>query len=437
MQKDNKIQDELIDIMNNINHQKLMYFIFLVSVLAVNLTPIEVYSLLTYVLIFLSLFLKGRIDWFFLRIVAPLFLFMFLGVVNSWGNEGRDVVRDLMYALFPISFLYIGNLLAKHKVPFQSLASMIIAVACLLAVIHLTGLIANPDGSAEGISGLTPAGYLTSDIVVIGLMLLLFRRRLGIAAFSLGSVKLNSLLAFTLLLLSLIFSFSRTQWMMFLFLMFPIIPIGRLTKILIILGSIVAIMVLVNFQGAFEIPEEVTFTQKILRSVAEVSISDYQNFHEISYNWRGFETFRAIMTWIEGGWGAIIAGKGFGALAELGFTMELAGSDFDAIPVLHNGYAYILLKTGLLGIACYCYFYISVWRYKPQPSLVVDVVLIENSFRIKTGIVLALASSMYVVGGIAEVHSAEFVILLGYLLRKKYDASVTPAIEGIHPRRLI
>ena len=53
-------------------------------------------------------------------------------------------------------------------------------------------------------------------------------------------------------------------------------------------------------------------------------------------------------------------GGGFGSLVDLGFAMQLGpGQEFQFIPVLHNGYMYLLVKTGFLGLTWFVLFIVQ------------------------------------------------------------------------------
>ena len=58
---------------------------------------------------------------------------------------------------------------------------------------------------------------------------------------------------------------------------------------------------------------------------------------------------------------SFIIGKGFGALVDLKFKAPLSSENIRFIPILHNGYSYILFKTGIIGLFLYLIFLISLY----------------------------------------------------------------------------
>ncbi len=160
-----------------------------------------------------------------------------------------------------------------------------------------------------------------------------------------------------------------------------------------------------------------TFRGKIARSVREVVAKEYTNYKDITINWRGHETWKALETFRSGNVRQKILGHGFGALVKLDMTMILAGEEFTEIPILHNGYAYILVKTGILGIICYLLYYI-ILLYRSRPSANSNIPERIMMSRLLLGITIVLILTMFVIGGMAEIHDSEFVLLTGFLLRR-------------------
>jgi hypothetical protein len=112
-----------------------------------------------------------------------------------------------------------------------------------------------------------------------------------------------------------------------------------------------------------------SFLGKMARSVEELWISDYSDLKSISDNWRGYETAQALKQYASGTPLNWAAGQGFGTLVRLGVGMRLGGSGdeagrtlYHAIPVLHNGYAYLLIKGGAISVAAYLAFLAMLWR---------------------------------------------------------------------------
>ena len=80
-------------------------------------------------------------------------------------------------------------------------------------------------------------------------------------------------------------------------------------------------------------------------------------------NYRAYETFSAINTYLTGNNFNHIVGQGFGKLVDLKFEIQLANQSWQFIPLLHNGFMYILIKSGMLGVIL---FFIFLYRFYPS-----------------------------------------------------------------------
>lgn len=113
--------------------------------------------------------------------------------------------------------------------------------------------------------------------------------------------------------------------------------------------------------------ESYTFVGKILRSIQEIIPDENQNLHS---NWRAVESAVALNSFMSGSYFEMLFGKGLGFRLPLGFEMTLANVEFESIPILHNGYLYILLKYGIFGLLLWYKFISSLVVKEGDPILV-------------------------------------------------------------------
>ena len=59
-------------------------------------------------------------------------------------------------------------------------------------------------------------------------------------------------------------------------------------------------------------------------------------------------------------------GKGFGSTVDVGFEIKLQGEWIRHLPMVHNGLAYVYLKTGIVGLIVYsmCFLFLYSYFYK-------------------------------------------------------------------------
>ncbi len=77
-------------------------------------------------------------------------------------------------------------------------------------------------------------------------------------------------------------------------------------------------------------------------------------------HWRAYEAKRAFALMNENP-SSYVIGNGYGSLVNLKFKAPLGENGMKFISVLHNGYVFILYKTGLIGILFYLFFLINLY----------------------------------------------------------------------------
>ncbi|MBU3917320.1 O-antigen ligase family protein [bacterium] len=367
------------------------------------------------VLLGLLIMAFGRIQRSNFKLVWPLLGVLAVGLMGVFDHESLHILRDISFALTPISLIFIGGWIAGSRGMWPLILKIMVFLGFVFALIHLSVFVQDPELLSYKAVDVRNIAGSTGDIVVLAFLLGLFHKRFGIN--DLLPKRIPRIIIMPILLASFVLSYSRTEFAVAIILSLALW--GLVSKINSRMIFAVAILVACFFTIASTIPKDNTdtFRGKLVRSISEITISDYQGMSDIHHNWRGYETYRALASFSSGNVVQQIFGQGFGAVTDLGLYMNLGGEDFRYIPIFHNGYAYILVKTGLLGLACYAFFYINVIRITLCNT---NSLITEQKFlaRLLLGCVLSLIFTMSVVGGMAQMHNSEFVLLLGYLVRQ-------------------
>ena len=92
-------------------------------------------------------------------------------------------------------------------------------------------------------------------------------------------------------------------------------------------------------------------------------------------------------------------GQGFGTLIDLGLYIPLGDEVIRFAPILHNGYMYLLVKTGVIGVLIYLVFLYKLVRIGTQHSV---VTFDEERYtgRIIVGLSCVFFVSTFVVSGL-------------------------------------
>jgi O-antigen ligase len=116
------------------------------------------------------------------------------------------------------------------------------------------------------------------------------------------------------------------------------------------------------------------FITKLQNSLTEVAGTHLETRNQIATNYRAFELERVMQQFREQSVFVQWLGQGWGATLEFGFETASTKSSFSRTnaPFLHNGYAYYLMKTGIVGLLLYvgflCHLALRVTANKTWPS---------------------------------------------------------------------
>tara|TARA_B100000886_G_scaffold340029_1_gene307541 strand:+ start:119 stop:1294 length:1176 start_codon:yes stop_codon:yes gene_type:complete len=268
---------------------------------------------------------------------------------------GIDIARDLTFLLYffaatllgytlvrymPLEYFIYGLYLAGAYVTFNVIFRLIIGFNgdfSLLAIRDITGG-AGDLGIVFIVMSFYGIRYFPLLITFIGSMLLMFVTQ--------SRTMLISFLIWSYFYIS-IRSGVFFNWIM------------RFSVIAFVSGLVIL--------GVSADSESYTFVGKILRSIQEIIPDENQNLHS---NWRAVESAVALNSFISGSYFEMLFGKGLGFRLPLGFEMTLANVEFESIPILHNGYLYILLKYGIFGLLLWYKFISSLVVKEGDPILV-------------------------------------------------------------------
>lgn len=388
--------------------------------LAPGFLPIE-WSAPLIVLLGLAIWIMdvGARSFSYLRLMWPLLVVFIVGLHGVYRHELFHILRDITFALTPIFLIFIGYWMAGYRSMRMLILKLLIACSFVLAANHLWSFVLDPDLlTAEIVDVRKIAGSGAGNLVVLAFVLGLFQHQ-----FRMGNLFFRLLPRFVVLPFifgSIVLSHSRTEFSV-LFIA-GLAMSGWLTRIrfssLVGVGAFaLGVFVVVATTPVGEVG---TFRSKLASSISEIAVANYQSDEDINTKWRGFETARVLKSFSDSSVFEQVFGQGFGALVELGLEMRLGDEYFREIPIFHNGYAYILIKVGLLGLVCYTFFYFYVLRYAMRYSNAQNLEL-RFLARLLLACALSLMVTMYVVGGMAEAHDSVFVLLIGYLLRRMWQ----------------
>ena len=302
------------------------------------------------------------------RMAMLLLLLLGLGFIGTvvYSNNFFNVVKDLSHFIKPISGFLIAYLLFRKVNDFKLFVRTIVWIGVLSAIIHLlTVLLFSDLGSVAGLREFSKDNF----IELFALLFLAYYKKFHSAELFPPGRMVKAFYA--LLLVSILLYLSRTMLIAAVILLLSVYgytvinlkTLRRLALLLCIVGVGYAYLFTLKLDRTkgFE-----SFLYKIQIAPSEIFEAriDREDHTDLWDHWRAYEAKRAIYLMNQNP-GSYVYGMGHGSMVNLKFFAALTGSKHDRglkyISELHNGYIYVLYKTGLIGIVVYMLFLLGLY----------------------------------------------------------------------------
>jgi hypothetical protein len=153
---------------------------------------------------------------------------------------------------------------------------------------------------------------------------------------------------------------------------------------------------------------------KFENSIVEITPRAAQSQIEITQNYRAYESFRALESFRSGTATQQWIGRGWGYSVDL--VVDTASSRSETTrttaPVLHNGYLFVLVKAGIVGVALYVFLLLAIARRSWKATQLLSPERLVGA--ISLGACILTVATTFVIGGL--ITSAGFnstLVLLG------------------------
>jgi hypothetical protein len=282
----------------------------------------------------------------------PFVLAAAVGSLSALAWEPRDVLRDVWLIGAPVVLLVLGWDLAREPGAFRPLARAIVAGALVSSALHLGRALANAELLAVSRDLFRRETGGGSVLPTLALLLLFVPQRLGMEP--LFRRRGFAALAVAVCLASQLASFSRTWWLALAtaLALFAAIRWGLVaTGFALALGLVLALgFDTVALRGRLTSRVQAFGSEALVESLAP---RHFTHERDLNTYWRSYESFRALESIEHSGSLALVVGQGLGARLDLGLYQFLDGEYRRTVPILHNGFLYLLLKCGLFGLAAH------------------------------------------------------------------------------------
>jgi len=355
-------------ILDRLNITRAYWFIFFaLQLLIVPLVPYRIKFLILSLSMFWILLSMKVIKKYIFNFIWPLLAILCIGAISGLENFIKDPYlysRGFYYFLQPLLLIFIGFMAVGKSsgLGFKMILRLIIYSALALTILSyanfLIDLIFGLNFSLE-----TRYEYgLNSDFAVLGIMLVYISRFTNYRIFKKTTEISLTIIFFVFILISL----SRTNILiMLLILAYPYMArMISFNKQLFIVTAIIFSLVFLGSLFQIALPENYAdnFSSKIMNSYAEVLVRDnvanddmdYNDYASVNLYWRSQEAFLGLSLFLEGSFTQLFFGQGYGTYADGSIYFD---DKFQQIPIFHNGFITIVLKSGFIGILLYIYFF--------------------------------------------------------------------------------
>jgi hypothetical protein len=293
-------------------------------------------------------------------------LLLLLGALGIYHNDLRDFLKDCWYFSNPLVYIAFGYFITERLrasarlITTFTIAGVAASVYTIVNCYFHAGELADA-ASVNSYRHITGTG---SGQAMIPVVLILIARHVKLPLGELERAKSIRVVVYVLGTAAIALSLSRT--LLLVLLCGVMVLLGRRKLAAVAAGAIMAGMLGVfaaSFLSLTVFHASEPFLDKVVHSSQEVELHPYDTFADINDNWRGFEAYRALQTYKRLPLTQQIVGGGFGTMVDIGFAMMLGGkTPLQELPILHNGYMYLLVKTGVLGLLLFLVFVGQVVR---------------------------------------------------------------------------
>jgi hypothetical protein len=318
----------------------------------------------------------------FLKHVFPfLVLLVFSLVVGFFYNyKAFYVIKDIFHFLKPMVGIVLGYIIFKKVDNFRLFIKTVVITGILSALIHFYILlfIVNFRGGIEDLREFTRDNFLE----LFSLFFLVFYKKFE--GTPILSKKIYTWAAIIFLTISNILYFSRTMIIMAGIMVISVYGLTKITKQTVRLFAlfVVGVVLLYSYLYSANIgrgkPGIEGFLYKVKMAPEEVFQTriDRDNKAQLWDHWRGYEAKRAIAL-MEDQPESFVFGTGLGSVINLKFYAPLTGDKkgIRYISELHNGYMYILYKTGAIGMLIYLFIMFRWYGYIYKKLTLVNVLI--------------------------------------------------------------
>lgn len=403
------------------NIYKILFVLLIISLWSTSLEFSFLVSLFVILVGFKNKLSKGAFTY--ISLILILFIIGCLSIFTY--REGvYGFVKDVVYFIRPITVLLASYFTVINFKSKSTFFDLIVLAGFAFAFIHVFHIGIKIFDVSANVSSIRNYFGRSNHVELVALFIVICIKDLSIKK---TRFKIIYQFFVVCLVLSFIMYFSRTM-IIVLVLMFLAYK-GYLkinTKGLIYLtGLFLLAVTFIFFISRYEPPKNPgvlgSFLMKLQNSYTEAfkpieidnTLMDRRTLWE---HWRAYEAnlvyseVREERSWI--------FGKGFGSTVDVGFEIRLQGEWIQKLPTVHNGIAYVYMKTGILGLVVYGFSILFLYLYYYSKEKNVEI---KSYNRMLASYSFYLLISSLVITGIFKPYDMATLLIGGtFALKQNY-----------------
>lgn len=375
---------------------------------SVVLPAIPFTGLMIVTFLWFAVFSDGRSNREAFLLAAPFVFLGLMGLLMSGDNQQYEMLKDVWYVVKLALCLSVGLLVGRREQDFSGTYPYLVSLSVVAAILSLIIL---PELAERGVLSLEVNQAAKLSLVALASVpILLERITSGSAGFRWRDVAV-------LILIAVAAALSDSRITVIAMLIMVLAWAGVFSSFrkalsgglaVVALGLIVW-QLLPEYQGG-----EMTALNKMRRSFDEIMFTDAYDSTAMIWNWRGFEAYNAQLMFDGGSFWERLFGFGLGAEVNLGQVVQMSQDMlFQYLPTLHNGFYFVLIKFGIVGLVVYAWAVLSWFKWRQMAGATSSSLAV----RMLRGMVLIVIASTAVITGLFnrdELHG--MTILIAYLL---------------------
>ncbi len=421
-----EIEHQIRMISKTFFYKGLFVLLIIVSMLSNSFEAVIALSLLMLGMLLMSK--RTMLSTTFFYILIPLSLIIILSIIVGLFYNNLvfiNFLKDFLYLIKPILFLVIGYLVSQKIDDKISFLKIIIYTAAFSAGYHIFRFIVYFfQTDSFNMHNMRSSIGLDNFLELFALAIIISKSKYH--DFNIKYLRLITII----LSISFVLYFSRTMVALIIVVSLAFLGYLRLSKkgLKYISIGLVCLIAFYTYLFSIDIPRNSkktvdNFLYKIKLAPAEIFVPqksfDVKDHAKLWDHWRAYEANKAIGQLNEKGFLGWSVGLGAGSLVDLGFYAPLSNDKkgMRYISNIHNGYVFVLYKTGILGILLYLTFllgnYLAYKKYKYKNPFLANMIY---------GIVLFYLATTLVITGIYNLADIIALILGGILFLNHKEA---------------